>query len=179
MPDHLHLLLSVEDNMDDILGRKLATFKVMVNKCTNIERVFEKGFNHQILTTTRNLDVIYDYLHNPYRLAIRFAHPDFFSRISRIKIGDKTYSAYGNIHLLSNPFKEQVVFHRADSEAKRKSVRERLLYTSANGGVLVSSFISPTEKALCAEAETLGAKIILIIHEAFPERFKPASHCFD
>lgn len=28
-------------------------------------------------------------------------------------------------------------------------------------------------------AETLDAKIILITHEAFPERYKPAEHDFD
>lgn len=179
MPDHLHILLSVESPIDEILGRKIAAFKVMVNKRANREAIFEKGFNDQILTTTRNLDVIYNYLRdNPYRLAVRFANPDFFSRINEIEIGGIHYQTYGNIHLLSNPFKEQVIIHQADNEAKRNSDRERWLHSSANGGVLVSPFISPAEKAIRAEAEALDAKIILITHEAFPERYKPAAHDF-
>lgn len=50
---------------------------------------------------------------------------------------------------------------------------------ASKGTVLVSPFISQAEKAIRAEAESLGAKIILITHEAFPERFKPSAHDFD
>lgn len=180
MPDHLHLLLSVEESLDEILGRKLGTFKVMVNNRANLEGVFEKGFNDQILTTTRNLDTIYDYLRdNPYRLAVRFACPEYFSRINRIRIGDGIYATYGNFQLLRNPFKEQVVVHRKDSPEKREENKMRWLYAAANGGVLVSPFISEAEKEIRAEAEALGTKLILIIHEAFPDCFKPAAHDFD
>lgn len=179
MPDHVHMLLSVETPLDEILGRKIAAFKVMVNKRTNLEAVFEKGFNDQILTAARKLDVVYDYLReNPYRLAVRFASPDFFSRITQMHIGDGSYSAYGNIHLLDNPFKEQVIIHRVDSADKRKANKDIWLHTGANGGVLVSPFISRDEKTVRAEAEALGAKIIMITHKAFPERFKPAAHDF-
>lgn len=179
MPDHLHLLLSAESSLDEILGRKIAIFKVMVNKRANLENVFEKGFNDQILTTTRNLDTIFNYLRdNPYRLAVRFANRDFFSRINQIWLSGRPYAAYGNIHLLANPFKEQVVIHRADSDAKKQSDREKWLHTSANGGVLVSPFISKAEKAIRTEAEAIGARTILITHEAFPERFKPAARDF-
>lgn len=34
-------------------------------------------------------------------------------------------------------------------------------------------------KALRREVEAIGGDIILITHEAFPERFKPAKHDFD
>ena len=56
MPDHLHILLSVESRLDEILGRKLAFFKVTVNNRTGLPRVFDKGFNDQILTATRDLN---------------------------------------------------------------------------------------------------------------------------
>lgn len=32
MPDHLHMILSVEDQIDETVGRKLGAFKVAVNK---------------------------------------------------------------------------------------------------------------------------------------------------
>ena len=179
MPDHLHLLLSVESELDDILGRKLAAFKVMVNKSANLERVFEKGFNDQILTAARNLNVIYDYLRdNPYRLAVRIANPGFFSRVNVMNVGGRSFATYGNFQLLSNPFKEQVVIHRADSEEKKKSDRERWLHTGFNGGVLVSPFISAAEKSVRTVAESMESRIVLITHEAFPERFKPAAREF-
>lgn len=180
MPDHLHLILYVEQRLDEILGRKLAAFKVFVNKSARIESVFAKGFNDQILTSGRNLDAIYTYLReNPYRLAVRRACPEFFTRINRTAIADTVCQAYGNIHLLANPFKEQVIIHRADTAEQRSAMRNVWLHCGANNGVIVSPFISPTEKDIRNEAEALGTKVILITHEAFGERFKPAARDFD
>ena len=98
--------------------------------------------------------------------------------MDELRIGNRVYNAYGNLQLLDNPFREQVVVHRADSEATRRQNRELWLYTAANGGVLVSPFISPAEKAIRAEAESLGARIILVSPEPFCERYKPAVHDF-
>ena len=138
MPDHLHMLLSVESTLDEILGRKLAIFKVMVNRLAGAEHVFLKGFNDQIIGPNRKLDDIFRYLReNPYRLAVRRAHPESFRRITTMEIGGLPYSAYGNLQLLDNPFKEQVVVHRADDRDTRARNRERWLHCAANGGVLI------------------------------------------
>ena len=116
MPDRLHVLLFVEEQTEEILGRILARFKVAVNNNVGMNGVFSKGFNDQILKASRSLDTFYRYLRdNPRRLAVRRANPDFFRRINRLKIGDRYYQAYGNIHLLDNPFKEQVIIHRRDT----------------------------------------------------------------
>ena len=179
MPDHLHILLSVESILDEILGRKLAAFKVMINKRTGFPCVFGKGFNDQILSFGRNLDTIYQYLReNPRRLAVRFANPDFFERRSNIRIGDTDCQAYGNLQLLENPFKDAVVVHRADSVKKREENRLRWLHTAANGGVIVSPFISKDEKAIRREAEDLGGRIIFLTNEPLKEREKPTAHDF-
>lgn len=181
MPDHLHILLSVEEQLDEILGRKIAAFKVMVNKVADTPIVFDKGFNDRILTTSGNLSLIYDYLReNPYRLAVRFANPDFFNRQNRIKIGDCFYSAYGNLQLIDNPFKEQVIVHRADNDQTFTANRHRhWLHTAANGGVLVSPFISKREKSIRKEAESIGGKLILITNSPFADREKPSGKDFD
>ena len=179
MPDHLHILLSVEAELDEIVVRKLAAFKVMVNKRANLEKVFEKGFNDQIITSSRNLNVIYEYLRdNPYRLAVRYACRSYFTRVNNIMVCGKEVSVYGNFQLLSNPFKEQVVIHRADSEEVKIENLERWRHVGLNGGVLVSPFISPAEKAVREEAESQEMRIILITHEALPERFKPSAREF-
>lgn len=179
MPDHLHILLSVESRLDEILGRKLAFFKVTVNNRTGLPHVFDKGFNDQILTSTRNLNTIYRYLReNPRRLAVRFANPGFFERRTNISIGDLDCQAYGNLQLLDNPFKDAVVVHRADSAEKREENRQIWLHTAANGGVLVSPFVSAHEKAIRREAESLGGRIILLTNEPLKEREKPAAHDF-
>lgn len=180
MPDHLHLILSVESPLDEILGRKLAAFKVMVNSRSGITGVFERGFNDQILTSVRNLNVIYTYLReNPYRLAIRRANPDFFTRFNSLTIEGAAYQAYGNIHLLDNPFKEPVIVHRADTPEQFCCHKEKWIYTASNGGVLVSPFISKREKEIRSECEIGVGRFILITHEAFGESFKPAAHDFD
>lgn len=180
MPDHLHLLLAVDGPLDDILGRKLATFKVRVNKLSGIEQVFANGFNDQILKPGRSLDAIYRYLRgNPYKLAVRRAHPEYFRRINRIRIADTEYAAYGNIQLLDNPFKEQVIVHRADSAITHADNEQRWLHSAANGGVLVSPFISSREKEIRRKAEEVGGRIILIQNLGFGERGKPGAHDFD
>lgn len=179
MPDHVHILLFVTCPIPEKLGLYIARWKINVNKACGLESVFETGFNDQILRHDRSLKVLVRYLRdNPRRLAVRRALPQYFRRVSELRIGKGVYNAYGNIQLLDNPFKEQVVVHRADSEATRLHNRDLWLYTAANGGVLVSPFISPAEKAIRAEAEALGGRIVLISPEPFGERYKPALHDF-
>lgn len=180
MPDHLHILLFVEYPTEDTLGKIIARFKIEVNKASGITGVFAKGFNDQILKSSRSLAVLYRYLReNARRLAVRRARPEFFRRVNALEIGGKTFQAYGNFQLLDCPFKEQVIVHRADSPETRQKNREQWLYTAANGGVLVSPFISPAEKEIRKEAEEAGGRFILIISEPMGERYKPAGREFE
>lgn len=110
---------------------------------------------------------------------MRRAHPEFFRRVNGLEIGGKTYQAYGNMQLLDNPFREQVVVHRADSPATRVSNRARWLYAAANGGVFVSPFVSQAEKAIRSEAEAVGGRIVLITNESMGERYKPSGRDFE
>lgn len=180
MPDHLHILLFVEYPTEDTLGKIIARFKIEVNKVSGITGVFAKGFNDQILKSSRSLAVLYRYLReNARRLAVRRARPEFFRRVNALEIGGKTFQAYGNFQLLDCPFKEQVIVHRADSSETKQKNREQWLYTAANGGVLVSPFISPAEKEIRKEAEEAGGRFILIISEPMGERYKPAGREFE
>lgn len=180
MPDHLHILLFVEYPTEDTLGKIIARFKIEVNKASGITGVFAKGFNDQILKSSRSLAVLYRYLReNARRLAVRRARPEFFRRVNALEIGGRTFQAYGNFQLLDCPFKEQVIVHRADSSETKQKNREQWLYTAANGGVLVSPFISPAEKEIRKEAEEAGGRFILIISEPMGERYKPAGRDFE
>lgn len=180
MPDHLHLLLSVEAELDEILGRKIAIFKQQVNSATGLTSVFEPGFNDQILKPDRNLNVIFDYIRaNPYRLAVRLQNPEFFRRNVALVINGISCKAYGNTQLLNNPFIEQVVVHRADNDSTFNSNKERWLHTAANGGVLVSPFISKREKEIRDGAEELGGRFILITERPYSDREKPTGRDFE
>lgn len=180
MPDHLHLALQVQSELDEALGRKIAIFKARANHYADMKGVFREGFNDQILTSARSIDIIFRYIReNPMRLALRFRHPEYFCRRVCMTIGDSQYNAYGNLMLLANPFKEQVVIHRSDSPETRNRNRERWLHTAANGGILVSPFISPAENAIRMEAEQYEGGIILLTNEPLREREKPTGHNFD
>lgn len=68
--------------------------------------------------------------------------------------------------------------HSADTPAQHARHRAEWLYTADNGGVLVSPFISKREKEIRYEAEQAGGRLILITHDAFGDRYKPAAHDF-
>lgn len=86
---------------------------------------------------------------------------------------------YGNLFLLRNPFKISLVVHRRDSDEEFERKKEECLYNAANGGVVVSTFISPREKEVRAAIEAIGGRIILLSPEVLEERQKPAKHNFE
>lgn len=94
-------------------------------------------------------------------------------------VGDTPCQLYGNIHLLNNPFKEQVIVHRADTPEQFERNKEKWLYTAVNGGILVSPFISKREKEIRREAEELGGRFILITNRPLGEREKPVGKDFE
>ena len=179
MPDHIHILVFVTKQMEKPLGALIARWKVTVNRTRGGEAVFNEGYNDQILKPGRSLDTLFRYIkENPHRLAARQQFPEYFRRCYNVLIEGKRYNTYGNFFLLKNPFKEQVIVHRRDSESEHETNRHRWMYCASNGGVLISPFISTKEKEIRRQAESLGGSIILIIPEAFGSRFKPAAHDF-
>lgn len=111
--------------------------------------------------------------------AMRRQYPQFFRRLRNLKIGNREYQAYGNLFLFRNPDKIAVKISSKYSEEEKLKKRKLWIESASKGSVIVSPFISPAEKAIRSEVESLGGKIILITHEAFPERFKPAKHDFN
>lgn len=180
MPDHVHVLLWVQSVLPEHLGLYIARFKNIINNESSTNHIFEDGFNDQIVTNKRDLNAIFNYIRsNPYRLAIRMANPDFFTRRNNLLIAGTPCQFYGNLHLLDNPFKEQVIVHRADNDEVYSSNRDRWLYAAGNGGILVSPFISKREKEIRKEAELLGGRFILITNRPLGEREKPYGKDFD
>lgn len=186
MPDHVHFLIYVRQEIPYPVGNYISMWKAAINRQAReldakIEAVFEKDFHDRILRKHQSLQVVINYIKlNPRRLLIRRENPDFFSRTYRLKpIRGIEFEAYGNLHLLLNPFREQVIVHRSDSPEIRSQNRERWLNTAANGGVLVSPFISPAESAIRKEIEPLGGKHILITNESFHDRYTPKGNNHD
>lgn len=170
MPDHAHILLFVQRYISEALGTIIARFKIKIKEASGIAPVFEENFNDQILTKDRSLSTLFSYIReNPLRLAVRRQFPEYFRRVNNLVIDGISYQAYGNFQLLENPFKKQVIVHRADSDAIIAGNFARWRYTAVNGGVLISPFISKAEKDVRTDAEALGGRTILIINELMGE----------
>ena len=187
MPDHVHILFQIlfrsDKHLDfyiDCLKERVAK-KYSELKGRDVEdlEIFLPGYCDKPLYDNRSLDALFRYIReNPHRLAMRRQFPQFFSRTRKLKIGETEYEAYGNLFLFRNPDKVAVKISRSFTPQEVAKKRASWLSSCSEGTILVSPFISPAEKAIRAEAEAIGAKIILITHEAFPERYKPAAHDF-
>ena len=187
MPDHVHISLRVKERSKYHLGYYISHLKGRIEKTysektgreLSSDGIFQKSYTDKPLYSYRSLDALRTYIRqNPHRLAMRRQYPEFFQRVRRLKIGEKEYEAYGNLFQFRNPDKAAVKISRSFSEEEKAKKKAYWLEDAAAGTVLVSPFIHKEEKAIRAEAEALGASIMLIVHEAFPERFKPAEHDF-
>ena len=188
MPDHVHISLRVKERSKYHLGYYISHLKGRIGKAysqkigrlISSDDIFQPNYTDKPLYSNRSLDALRTYiLHNPHRLAMRQQHPKFFQRVRRLKIGEQEYEAYGNLFLFRNPDKLAVKISRSFTEEEKIKKKEHWLAEASRGTVLVSPFISKDEKAIRSEAEVADASIILIIHEALPERFKPAEHDFN
>ncbi|MDE7376063.1 MAG: hypothetical protein K2N16_04370 [Muribaculaceae bacterium] len=174
MPDHVHILLRVKEWSEKHLDFYIET---LVNNIGT--DIFQPGYCDKPLLRKRSLDCLFRYIReNPHRLAMRQQFPQFFQRIRKLKIDEKEYEAYGNLFLFRNPDKEAVKISRKFPPEEKEQKKTNWLNAASKGTILVSPFISKEEKAIRAEADALGAKIILITHETFPDRFKPSAHDF-
>ena len=179
MPDHIHFLLSIEQTLDQPLGVLIARLKNAINRKAGLTGIFQEGFNDQILRWDRNLNDIFNYIRdNPRRLAMRMANPEYFRRKTRTLLAGHTCMLYGNLDLLRNPFKQQVIVHRADTDSDFIRNRNQCLYTASNGGVLVSPFIARREHDIFNEAEAAGGRFIKISPTPLGDREKPTGRDF-
>lgn len=179
MPDHVHFLISVEEQLDESVGLTIARLKAVINHATGETGIFQEGYNDQILRLDRNLNSIFNYIRdNPRRLAMRMANPDYFSRVARTDIAGHPCMLYGNLDLLRNPFKQQVIVHRADTDTQFRRNMNECIYTAGNGGVLVSPFISPREHEIFDAAEAADGRFIKLSPTPLGDRAKPTGRDF-
>lgn len=188
MPDHVHILLRVKDwskyHLDFYIGQ-LTEFIArncsrIIGKPLSTSSIFEDGYCDKPLLLGISLDGWFRYIQlNPHRLAMRLQYPVFFQRMRNLKIGDKSYDAYGNLFFISNPDKSAIKISRSFTPQKIEALKNTWLLETQKGVVMVSPFISQKEKEIRKMIEMENGKIILIVHEIFPERFRPSSHNFE
>lgn len=186
MPDHIHLLIQVTSRLDKPIGNEIGGFKTGISNmwrrmhCDDSLDIFEEGFNDKIIYPDRELNDVFEYIRqNPYRLAIRRMRPEFFQKTRNIFIENREVQAYGNLFHFRNPFKYALIIHRNDTEVQFNHKLDECIYYAANGGIVVSAFISPREKEIRKAIESIDGKIILIHNKPFADREKPARHDFN
>jgi len=141
--------------------------------------LFEKGYCDKILLRPGQLDNWKRYLDdNPRRLAIKRQHPDYFTIMHQISIGEWSCQAVGNRFLLNNPEKAAVIVHSAYNDAKFAEMKAQWLALAENGGVLISAAIATREKEVMREAMDRGCRLIYLRENGFPEFYKPAGESF-
>ena len=187
MPDHLHVILFVQERIPHHLGRVISGYK---GGCNRIYRelcgldgqasLWEEGFNDRILEGKGHLQRMMDYLaDNPRRLAIKQQHPRYFQVQRNVTVGNYTFAALGNTFLLEAPSRLQVQCTRSLTEEQIAVAREHFLEEARNGAVLVSPSISNGEKAVMRAAFDEGLPTIILQENGFTELAKPGGRRFD
>ena len=203
MPDHLHGILFVKEQIQIPLGKVLLGFKQGCNKAyrelvpsavpsvavlqQQTKRndrhhglLFAPGFNDKLLLRQGQLQRWLDYLHdNPRRLLMKREHPDLFRVQRGLTVGPQQFSAIGNRFLLNRPMKIQVQCSRRLTDQQIEAEVVRLLALARMGAVLVSPSISPSEKRIMRAAFDEGLPLIILQENGFTDLAKPGGRRMD
>lgn len=189
MEDHVHVLLYVSRSMaGKDLGVVVKGFKTGCNKALRssypgqeaLLPLFEEGYHDRILRREGQLEAMKHYIaDNPRRLAIKRHYPHLFRKYLHIVVAGQDYAAYGNIFLLREVEKSQVIVHRRDSQEEHQHHLDEWMKVIDNEGVLVSPFVSPREKQVRDMAREREGKLIVLKENGFPEVFKPGGWEFE
>lgn len=196
MPDHLHVLLHIRQQMQQPLGSLINAFKHqtekmahtidphssgMVDDLGNLSsgRLWSVGFNDRRLYGAGQLQAMIRYVHdNPRRLAVRRLHPGVLSVMRGVEIADAAYDAVGNMALLMQEKRAVHVRSRWTAEEKR-AYKNSCLLAAREGTVLTGPFISPDERDVLRVALEERLPLICLQENGFPELFKPGGELFD
>lgn len=195
MPDHIHLVIFVKEEIDRHVGRVIGHIKTLCssrlkeaatvrseNPHGNKESlsIFDGKPQHTILKGKDQLERMIRYVEdNPRRLLIKRSNPELFRIRRGVEICGRLFAVLGNIFLLRKPSIMPVRVRRRFTDTEAAEYREKCLESARGGTVLVSPFISAKEKEIQRLALEAGANIIIIRKEGIPPLFKPPGKLFD
>ena len=190
MPDHLHGIVRVKEQIVKPVGVPLRAFKSQVTSALRERygnpnlQIWMPGYHDWAVWRRGSLNAYIQYIRdNPRRYCMRIAHPDLFRRINDLRHArlppDETWTGYGNLFLLDKPELYPLQVSRRITPEALAALREEMLECIRNGGVLVSPFISPGEKEIARAALDAGGSVILMKPDGFPSFFKPHGKYFD
>lgn len=187
MPDHLHVILFVQERIPCHLSKVIAGYKggcnVVYRQMTGAgkqETLWEEGYNDRILEGKNHLQRMMDYIDdNPRRLALKRCRNDFFKIHENVQVGALSLAAMGNLSLLDADTILQVQCTRKLTIEQIEQQCRYFLSRAAQGAVLVSPSISPGEKAVMRAAQDAGYPTIVLQENGFAPMEKPVGRYFD
>ncbi len=192
MPDHVHFIIHVREYLPAHLGRYISRLKTVctlavselpgypVDTDGNPLHIFEDNYHDRIIRNDSMLETERRYLDdNPRRYLLRKQHPEYFSSPVRITINGEHYAAFGNILLLKDIHPEPVIISRRYTTEHLSRLKAGWEEAARSRKALVSPFISKPEKEIKKAVLESGGRIIEILDNGFPERYKPSGTAFD
>lgn len=202
MPDHLHMIMRISQPLPKgkHLGIVIGAFKGGVSRVwwkleatvsaasasESCHSLFEPNYNDHILMRDGQLENWKRYLRdNPLRYMMRREYPDLFQRALCISIGGTRYSAFGNMLLLRQPEKHQVMFHRYTDGVPTEKTKfwhtesQSLIKAAQSGDVLVTPGVSECEKRIKNMALEQHLRLIHVQTEPIDRYWKPERSRFE
>ncbi len=202
MPDHIHGILYVTEDIPQHLGQIVNGFKIGCNRAVRrlsekAEAVpqptpttapneelslplWEKSYHDRILKGKGQLQNMINYVHdNPRRLWIKRHCPDYFTCHSEQTIAGYEATTIGNQFLLNYPLKVQVQCSRKLTKEQIEEKWKEILDLAEQGYVIVTPGISPGEKTIMNRAIDAGFPIIIPTKQKYSSKDKPPGRLFD
>ncbi|MDA3924419.1 MAG: hypothetical protein PF904_06960 [Kiritimatiellae bacterium] len=191
MPDHLHGILYVKEQLPKPVGEIVRGFKSGVtaelrrNTGNPSLSVWETGFHDRVIMNSDTLRAERHYIFdNPRRYCVKRAHPDLFVRVNDL---DNTrlpkrecWTGFGNLFLIDKPELLSVQVSRRATIGEISDLKAAVVARIKTGAVMVSPFISPGEKEIVQLIiKQAGGNLILIKSGGFSPLYKPSGVYFD
>jgi len=195
MPDHLHFVVWVKEEIPIVLGEIIRKMKIgctqawremggrMNATCTNAinsksggddTSLFEPGFHDRVLLHAGQLKSMINYVHdNPRRLWLKRANPDLFKLRQKVQVAGFECTTLGNQFLKDDPMKEMLQCSRALTQAEIDEKKAEFLRLAERGVVWVSAGISEGEKQICRALREAGYPMVILLNEGFPDADSP------
>ena len=188
MPDHMHIILFVEQEMDISVGKVLQGFMIAcTHACYSLgiyaegttHSLWERGYNDTRLTGKDQLQAMKEYLRdNPRRLFVRRAHPEYYTVTRNVLFKGKECDMVGNRALLEKTLHAVHVRSRFSPEERRAYMNDCVI-AARQGKVLIGAFISDYEKSVRDEALQESLPVIQLSSTPFFDYYKPYGALFD
>ena len=151
--------------------------------------LFDENYDDTVCLDERHREAMIAYVHdNPRRAILRRLMPDVMRRSLHVRIGGRSYGAFGNLHLLRWANRVQVFCHRRhpvsgepyetteDYARQRKEWQEAILQGAT---VLVTPGVSRGEALVKEECLERGYPLIHIQKEPIGPLWKPERRRFE